>query len=95
MTAMAMRPSAQLPAVLAAIWRLMGLGGLMGLAGVVLQAGPAGAIGAGPARTAQGPPQFLPLEAEWCLEQPALAPAHRPAAFSWRCRAARARWPWG
>ncbi|MCP9884215.1 DUF192 domain-containing protein [Synechococcus sp. ATX 2A4] len=50
----------------------------MGLAGVVLQAGPAGAIGAGPARTAQGPPQFLPLEAEWCLEQPALAP--RPPA---------------
>lgn len=41
------------------------------LALVVGPAGATGAAGAGRAPTAQGPPQFLPVEAEWCLEQPA------------------------
>lgn len=52
----------------------LGVLGVMRLGVLALVVGPAGATGAagaGATPSAQGPPQFLPLEAEWCLEHPA------------------------
>lgn len=51
----------------------LGVLGVMGLGVLALVVGPAettGAAGAGATPSAQGPPQFLPVEAEWCLEHP-------------------------
>lgn len=80
MTPTPLRSSGQRPAALTALSgpvRVVGRGDLlrvMGLGVLAVMVGPVGAIGAaaaGAAPTAQGPPQFLPLEAEWCLEHPA------------------------
>jgi uncharacterized protein len=80
MTPTPLRTSGQRPAALPALSgpvRVVGRGDLlrvMGLGVLAAVVGPVGAIGAaaaGGASTAQGPPQFLPLEAEWCLEHPA------------------------
>ena len=71
MTATPVHPSAPLPAALSALRGLM----------AVLLVGPVGATGAaraGAEPTPQRATQFLPLEAEWCLEQP--APAAPPPA---------------